>query len=100
MNELECEKFEYIYMIQERTAVVSNQPIYKIGRTSQSNFERFKQYGKGYKILLHVVCNNCIAKELEVINLFKTKYLQVTEYGNEYFHGDYKSMIKDIMNLL
>ena len=99
-NTKECDNFQYIYLIQERTAVVSNQHIYKLGRTSQLNFERFKGYGKGYRILLHVVCNNCIDLELELINLFKTKYIQYTEYGNEYFKGDHKLMIKDILDKL
>lgn len=93
----ECDNFQYIYLLQERTAVAINKPIYKIGRTSQLNFERFKAYGKGYKILLHVVCDDCINLELRLINLFKSKYIQSTQYGNEYFEGDHKSMIKDIL---
>lgn len=93
-----CINFEYIYLIQERTAVALDKPIYKIGRTSQINFERFKSYGKGYKILLHVVCNNCIDTELTLINLFKSKYIHSTDYGNEYFEGDYKLMINDILS--
>ena len=96
-NAKECNNFEYIYLIQERTAVAINKPIYKIGRTSQLNFERFKSYGKGYKILLHVVCDNCIDIELKLINLFKSKYTHSTDYGNEYFEGDHKLMIKDIL---
>ena len=92
-----CINFEYIYLIQERTAVALDKSIYKIGRTWQLNFERFKSYCKGYKILLHVVCDNCIDTELKLINLFKSKYIHSTDYGNEYFEGDYKLMIKDIL---
>lgn len=99
-NAKECDNFQYIYLIQERTAVAINKPIYKIGRTSQLNFERFKSYGKGYKILLHVVCDNCIDIELKLINLFKSKYIHSTDYGNEYFEGDYKLMIKDILEYI
>lgn len=93
----ECDNFQYIYLIQERTLVAINKPIYKIGRTTQLNFERFKTYGKGYKILLHVVCDNCIETEFKLINLFKSKYIHATDYGNEYFEGDFKLMIKDIL---
>lgn len=96
----ECNNFQYIYLIQERTAVAINKPIYKIGRTTQLNFNRFKAYGKGYKILLHVVCDNCIDLELKLINLFKSKYIHSTDYGNEYFEGDYKLMIKDILTYI
>ncbi len=95
-NNIKCSNFEYIYLIQDRTSVNMNESIYKIGRTNQLNFERFKSYPKGYKILLHVVCNNCTDIELKLINIFKCKYIQATKYGNEYFEGDYKMMIKDI----
>jgi len=96
-NTKECDNFQYIYLIQERTAVALKAPIYKIGRTSQLNFDRFKAYGKGYKILLHVVCDDCINLELKLINLFKSKYTHCTEYGNEYFEGNHKLMINDIL---
>lgn len=99
-KESECENLEYVYLLQERTAVALNKPIYKIGRTNQPNFERFKGYHKGYKILLHVVCNDCKDIEQKIIDLFITNYNHYTEYGNEYFEGDYKSMIKDIFTLI
>lgn len=99
-NIKECNNFQYIYLIQERTAVKLNKPIYKIGRTGQLNFERFKTYGKGYKILLHIVCDNCIELEFKLLKLFKSKYIQSIEYGYEYFEGDYKLMIKDIMSYI
>jgi hypothetical protein len=91
---------EYVYLLQERTAVALNKQIYKIGRTNQSNFERFKGYHKGYKILLHVVCNDCKDIEQKIIDLFIKNYNHYTEYGNEYFEGNYKSMIKDIFSLI
>jgi hypothetical protein len=96
----ECDNLEYVYLLQERTAVALNKPIYKIGRTNQPNFERFKGYHKGYKILLHVVCNDCKDIEQKIIDLFIKNYNHYTEYGNEYFEGNYKSMIKDIFSLV
>jgi hypothetical protein len=96
----EIKTLEYVYLLQERTAVALNKPVYKIGRTNQSNFERFKGYHKGYKILLHVVCNDCKDIEQKIIDLFIINYNHYTEYGNEYFEGDYKSMIKDIFSLV
>ena len=96
----EIKTLEYVYLLQERTAVALNKPIYKIGRTNQSNFERFKGYHKGYKILLHVACNNCKDIERKIIELFIINYNHYTEYGNEYFEGNYKSMIKDIFSLV
>lgn len=91
---------EYVYLIQERTAVVANQPIYKIGRTGQNNFDRFKGYAKGYKILLHVICDDCKNAERLIMDTFKSKYRQADEYGSEYFEGDCKKMIADIMHAI
>lgn len=94
------DKPQYVYLIQERTAVVANQPIYKIGRTEQPNFERFKGYGKGYKVLLHILCENCKVTEKMIMDQFKSKYRHATEYGNEYFEGDYKTMICNIASIV
>lgn len=96
----EVKTLEYVYLLQERTAVALNKPIYKIGRANQSNFERFKGYHKGYKILLHVACNNCKDIEKKIIELFIINYNHYTEYGNEYFEGNYKLMIRDIISLV
>jgi hypothetical protein len=95
-----CNQVEYIYLLQNRTSIQTNKSIYKIGRTSQPNFERFKGYDKGYKILLHIICDNCIEIETNLIQLFKIKYKHREDYGNEYFEGDYKEMIKDIYNAI
>lgn len=93
-------KPQYVYLIQERTAVVANQAIYKIGRTEQPNFDRFRGYGKGYKVLLHISCDDCKSTEHEIMKIFKSKYRHATEYGNEYFEGDHKKMIKSITNII
>lgn len=94
------EKPQYVYLIQERAAVVSNQSIYKIGRTEQPNFERFKGYGKGFKILLHVACDDSKSTEKKIMKMFKEKYRHATEYGNEYFEGDHKKMTTNIINIV
>lgn len=91
---------EYVYLLRDRTAVVANQSIYKIGRTSQRNFDRFKSYPKGYEILLHVACGNSTIAESKIINEFCDKYKRVEGYGNEYFAGDYQSMMKDIFSIV
>ena len=48
-----------IYLLQEREFINSNENIYKIGRTKQANIQRFNQYPKGSKLLLHIVCDDC-----------------------------------------
>ncbi len=90
---------EYVYLIQDRTAAVANEPIYKIGKTSQKNFDRFKSYPKGYRVLLHISTKNCDRAEKEIIGLFKNKYTQVADYGSEYFRGSSQAMMVDICDI-
>ncbi len=90
---------QYVYLIRERTAVVANQPIYKLGKTTQPNFDRFKGYHKGYEILLHIRCDDCHLIERAMIEYFINNYRHATEYGNEYFEGDYRKMMKDIFRI-
>lgn len=89
----------YVYLIRERTATLTNLPIYKIGKTTQSNFDRFKGYGKGYEILMHLRCNDCHSIERSIIDYFKTNYRHATEFGSEYFEGSYQSMMRDIFRI-
>lgn len=87
---------EYIYLLQDSAAVRSNQSVYKIGRTAQSNFKRFHGYPKGYVILLHTSCNDSVKCEKYLLDMFKTKYIHRTNFGDEYFEGDCDMMITDI----
>lgn len=89
-------KIEYIYLLQEREFVKTNEPIFKIGKTKQENNKRFLQYPKGSILLSQSSCNDCDALEKKFIKLFKQKYIHRKDIGNEYFEGDYKLMKKDI----
>ena len=87
----------YIYLLKEREFIKTNENIYKVGKTTQDNDNRIKQYPKGSKLLLLCDCiNNCSQIEHTIIQLFKSKYIQRKDIGNEYFEGDYKSMMNDI----
>lgn len=90
----------YIYIIKDRTSVELNKNIYKIGKTKQDNLNRFKGYPKGFKIVFIIACSNCDLIEKNLINMFKQKYIQIKEYGNEYFQGNVEMMIKDIVSLV
>ena len=76
------------------------QPIYKIGKSAQKNFDRFKGYNKGYEVFLHIACTNCHVSESSIIAKFTNKYRQATEYGSEYFEGDRKEMMQYICNIV
>jgi len=89
--------YNYIYLLQEREFVNSNQSIYKIGKTKRENLTRFHQYPKNSLLLLQLQClDNCDNIEKKLIESFKSKYKQRTDIGREYFEGNYQLMMIDI----
>jgi len=91
---------EYIYIIQEREFVNSNTPVYKIGKTKQPNFERFKSYPKNSVMLAQICCKDCNSCERNVISFFDNKYKKRSDIGREYYEGDYRDMICDINSII
>jgi len=89
----------YIYLLQEREFIKTNENIFKIGMTTKKNYERFNQYPKGSILLFQIICNNCKHIEKIIIKIFKEKFIQRKEVGTEYFEGNYKIMI-DIIYLI
>ena len=91
---------EYIYLLHTSKFVVSNQPIYKIGKTTQPNFNRFKGYDKGYVMLFQSSCRDCDELENQIKFLFKSRYVRRIDCGHEYFEGDQFSMIRDLCDIV
>ena len=87
---------QYIYLLQEREFIKTNENIYKVGMTKKENLERFNQYPKGSVLLFQMICNNCKYIETQLITLFKQQFILRKDIGNEYFEGDYKKMINII----
>jgi len=90
----------YIYLLKPVRSVELNINVYKIGKSTQENFKRINTYDKGFKLLLQIKCDNCHLIETQIINNFKTKYNNYDKFGTEYFEGDYKEMMKDIISLV
>jgi hypothetical protein len=86
-------KINYIYLLQEREFIKTNENIYKIGRTEQENYQRFNQYPKGTILLFQMMCSDCKNTETNIIKEFKNVFKQRIDIGNEYFEGDYNIMI-------
>lgn len=78
---------EYIYLLQDRELKIC-----KICKTKQN-------YREGSKLLVQLICNNSDIIINEIIKLFTIKYKRRKDIGNEYFEGDYKGMIIDIMDI-
>lgn len=89
--------YSYIYILYEREFLDKREPIYKIGKTRQTNFKRFNSYPKGSVIELFTHCKDCDSIETALINRFKTLFEHMTNVGNEYFKGDITDMI-DVVN--
>jgi hypothetical protein len=87
---------DYIYLIRTREFIQLNQPVYKIGRTRQPNFNRLKQYPKGSEVIDWLSCFNCVITENILIKEFKLHFKHRPDLGNEYFEGN----VIDMSNLL
>ena len=90
----------YIYMLKDARAVIGNMNVFKIGKTTQENFERFKGYPKGFKIYLFLACTNCHIFEKQILSKFRSKYASWLDFDTESFEGDPCSMIRDIFDII
>ena len=86
----------YIYILQEREFIKTEEPIYKIGKSKQLNLGRFSQYPNGSILYFQLVVPDCDKLEKILIRQFKGKYRQRTDIGTEYFQGDVFKMMDDI----
>jgi hypothetical protein len=91
---------EYIYLLQEREFIKTNEIIYKIGKTKQDNLKRLNNYPKGSSLIIQIKCNDCNKYERIILNRFKEKFIQKKEIGNEYFMGDCNDMIDLIYSII
>lgn len=89
----------WLYIIQLREHIVSQQPIYKVGRTKDVQ-KRLKMYAKG-SILLHSHpvqnAKDAEHKLLSLLNHHHDEFIQENTYGREYFSGNYQR-IKEILD--
>ena len=90
----------YIYLLQEREFTKTKENIYKVGMSQKENHKRFNQYPKGSILLFQMICNNCKNIEKCLIKIFKENFKLRNDIGNEYFEGDYKSMIDIIYSTI
>jgi hypothetical protein len=94
------EDSQYVYLLQTREFINSNLPVYKIGKTKQTNNLRFNSYPKGSKLFVQLCCKDCDECERLIINLFDKKYKKRSDFGNEYYEGEKIKMILDIIEII
>lgn len=86
----------YIYLLHEREHIRLSENVYKVGMTRQLNLERFHNYPKGSILLFQMECIDCKFIESIVLQEFKDRFDKCCFYGNEYFQGNKKDMMKII----
>jgi len=87
---------EYIYLLQEREFVVTQQDIFKIGKSRQNNLGRISQYPNGTQLVMQIRCKNCDVTERKLIALFTKNFKRRRDIGLEYFEGNYHDMVRYI----
>ena len=90
----------YIYLLIEREFINSNQSVYKVGKTNQPNYNRFKTYPNDSKILLHISVENCSEFEESILSIFRRTFIPRVDIGSEYFEGDVNLMRQKIMHII
>lgn len=91
---------EYIYLLQTREFIKTNENIYKIGKTKQKNLKRICNYDNGTILICQFKCIDCDKLEKSLIALFRDKYELQKDIGNEYFKGNCHDMRDDIYNYI
>jgi len=82
----------YIYLLQEREFIKTEEFVYKIGRTHQESTKRFKSYSKGSVLHIQLSCSDCVKAEKDLLVIFRTQFTPRTDIGSEYFEGNVKKM--------
>jgi hypothetical protein len=85
----------YIDLSRKAEFVNSNKRIYKIGRTNNP-YKRLLSYPKLSVPLVVIYHKNCKEAEKTLIDIFKEKFNQKLDIGNEYFEGDCNKMVEEI----
>jgi hypothetical protein len=88
----------YIYLIQERESIRCNDRVYKIGKTRKDcPNERTVSYPKGSCLVIALKIDDENA-EKNLLMIFREKFVEWKDNGNEYFKGDPDDMIAEIEN--
>jgi hypothetical protein len=90
----------YIYLIYTFDCLNAGVNIYKIGRTNRHYNNRISEYKNGSITYLIINTSDCKLAEKILLKIFKAKYIQRLDHGNEYFEGNVYDMVKDIFDYM
>ena len=83
---------QYVYLIHEREFLNKKAPVYKLGKTTQWNCRRLKDYPKESALILVWRVPDCHVVENALIAAFDKRYKKRSDIGNEYYQGNVNKM--------
>ena len=90
---------ESVYIIHTREFVNARQNIYKIGRTSQPHTKRANSYPKGSALKAQFAVTNSREVEAQIIKHFKNLFVHRSDFGLEYFEGNFQNIMRKFMDI-
>ncbi len=88
----------FIYIVALPQFIESNESIFKIGRSCNVS-NRLQNYPKNTIVYFHILCDDLINCEKEVIKILTEKFKRRTEFGREYFEGPYSEIQKTVAEI-
>jgi hypothetical protein len=90
----------YIFVIRTRASVSANEPVYKIGKTSQTFCTRMGGYGTGYETILVLPVEPGRLDDIvtSILGQARTQFKHRPDYGSDYFEGIRADLIKIVVN--
>ena len=85
----------YIYVVQIREFVKSDEDVYKVGRTVDI-MRRFKQYPKNSKLIAVFPTKDPVLHERLLLNGIAIRFQRRTDIGSEYFQCNMHVLIAHI----
>lgn len=93
----------YCYIIRRREFTNLQEPIYKIGRTTDQGLKRLLQYdnGMGFEIYAMRKVNNAFKVEIKIKDIFQDKYESMQDLlgSSETFRGNIRDMLDDFHDI-
>lgn len=87
----------FLYLIQEREFIRSNESVYKFGRT-QNVTKRLSQYPNNSKLWFSINTKAMRKSEKVLLNILKQQFKLRNDIGWEYFEGDKDAIAECIQN--
>jgi hypothetical protein len=86
----------YIYLFQTKEFVVTNQPIYKFGKTTKLNHGALEEHPVGTRVIFQIICDDCHVLEKKINSLFTVNYVPKKRNERGYFRGNHNGMFEDM----